>query len=239
MSKYQAVKYVRLSHADEKDSESNSVINQKSFINDFVSKNPDIEIVSEKVDDGYTGIIFDRPAFKEMMDDISAGKVNCVIVKDLSRLGRDYVETGRYLRRIFPAWGVRFIAINDNIDTMTDSGEDLGVTLKSIMNDAYCRDISVKTRSALAAKRRNGDYTGACAVYGYQKTKEENKNLLVVDDYTATVVQDIFRMRLEGMSAVKIADELNNLGVMSPIEYKKNKGLPHPTGGFADRENAK
>jgi len=121
MSKYQAVKYVRLSHADEKDSESNSVINQKSFIDDFVSKNADIEIFSEKVDDGYTGIIFDRPAFKEMMDDISAGKVNCVIVKDLSRLGRDYVETGRYLRRIFPAWGVRFIAINDNIDTMTDS----------------------------------------------------------------------------------------------------------------------
>ena len=125
----------------------------------------------------YSGIIFDRPAFKEMMQDITDGKINCVIVKDLSRLGREYIETGRYLRRVFPAYGVRFIAITDNIDTAHEnSGDDLTVSVKNIMNEAYCRDISIKTRTSLDIKRRNGDFVGAFPVYGYMKSKE-NKNL--------------------------------------------------------------
>ena len=150
-------------------------------------------------DDGYSGIIFDRPAFKEMMQDITDGKINCVIVKDLSRLGREYIETGRYLRRVFPAYGVRFIAITDNIDTAHEnSGDDLTVSVKNIMNEAYCRDISIKTRTSLDIKRRNGDFVGAFPVYGYMKS-EENKNLLVPDPYAARVVQDIFRMRRHGL----------------------------------------
>ena len=237
--KYKATKYVRLSYTDDKEKESDSIINQSRLIDDFVKDKADIEIVSEKIDDGYSGIIFDRPAFKEMMDDIASGKINCVIVKDLSRLGREYIETGRYLRRIFPAYGVRFIAINDNIDTAKDSyTDDLTISIKNIMNDSYCRDISIKTRSALEAKRNNGDYVGACTIYGYKKD-EENKNHLVIDEYAAKVVRDIFKMKIEGMSASKIADEINRLGILSPIEYKKNKGLPHPTGGYADRDNAK
>lgn len=238
MSEYQAIDYIRISYAEDKSKESDSVANQKKLIEDFVAQNPDIELVDEKIDDGYSGVIFDRPAFKEMMDDIRAGKINCVIVKDLSRLGREYIETGRYLRRIFPTYGVRFIAINDHIDTLKDSGDDLAVSLKNIINDAYSRDISVKTRSALAAKRRNGDYIGACTVYGYRKT-EENKNRLVIDEYAARVVQDIFRMKIDGASAAKIAEELNRIGVLSPIEYKKHNGLPHPKGGYADKEDAK
>jgi len=239
MSIWKAAKYVRLSYTDDKSNESDSVQNQKKLIDDFVQKDPDIEIVSEKVDDGYSGIIFDRPAFKEMMDDIQAGKINCVIVKDLSRLGREHTETGRYLRRIFPAYGVRFIAINDHIDTAKDSsGDDLAVSLKSIMNDAYCRDISVKTRSALAAKRKNGDYIGACPVYGYRKS-DDNKNQLAVDEYAAQVVRDIFRMKIEGASALNIASELNAMGIQSPHEYKKGKELPHPSGGYADKNNGK
>lgn len=238
MSEYQAIDYIRISYADDKSKESDSVANQKKLIEDFVAQNPDIELVDEKIDDGYSGVIFDRPAFKEMMDDIRAGKINCVIVKDLSRLGREYIETGRYLRRIFPTYGVRFIAINDHIDTLKDSGDDLAVSLKNIINDAYSRDISVKTRSALAAKRRNGDYIGACTVYGYRKT-EENKNQLVIDEYAARVVQDIFRMKIDGASAAKIAEELNRIGVLSPFEYKKHNGLPHPKGGYADIEDAK
>lgn len=114
MQVYKAAKYIRLSYTDDKSNESNSVGNQRKLIEDFVSRHPEIELVSEKVDDGYSGVIFDRPAFKEMMDDIMEGKINCVIVKDLSRLGREYIETGRYMRRVFPAYGVRFIAINDN-----------------------------------------------------------------------------------------------------------------------------
>ncbi len=239
MQKFQAAKYVRLSYADEKDRESNSVINQSQLIDEFLKDKPDIEVVSEKVDDGYSGIIFDRPAFQEMMNDISYGKINCVIVKDLSRLGREYIETGRYLRRIFPAYGVRFIAINDNIDTLKDSNtDDLIMSIKNIMNDSYCRDISVKTRSALETKRNNGDYVGACTIYGYKKD-EENKNHLVIDEYASKIVQDIFKMKIEGISAARIADELNRMGVLSPIEYKKNKGLPHPSGGYADKDNAK
>jgi DNA invertase Pin-like site-specific DNA recombinase len=189
-------------------------------------------------DDGVSGIIFDRPAFKEMMADIKAGKINCVIVKDLSRLGREYIETGRYLRRIFPAYGVRFIAVNDNLDTLTDSGDDLVVSVKSIINDAYCRDISVKTRSALNAKRENGDFVAAFPVYGYRRS-ESDKNRLVADDYPASVVQGIFRMKLEGVSALKISETLNARGVLSPLAYKKSRGLPYAKNGFCNCEDAK
>ena len=138
MPKYQATSYIRLSYTDDRSSESDSVTNQRKLIENFIERNPDIEIISEKIDDGYSGIIFDRPAFKEMMQDITDGKINCVIVKDLSRLGREYIETGRYLRRVFPAYGVRFIAITDNIDTAHEnSGDDLTVSVKNIMNEAY------------------------------------------------------------------------------------------------------
>lgn len=180
MPKYKATAYIRLSYTDDHSSESDSVSNQRKLIENFVERNPDIEVVSEKIDDGYSGIIFDRPAFKEMMQDVTDGNINCVIVKDLSRLGREYIETGRYLRRVFPAYGVRFIAITDSIDTAHDSGDDLTVSVKNIMNEAYCRDISIKTRSSLDVKRRNGDFVGAFPVYGYMKA-EDNKNLLVPD----------------------------------------------------------
>ena len=111
MPKYKADEYLRVSYAADRSEESDSIGNQKKLIEDFVAAHPDIEIVSERIDDGYSGVLFDRPAFQEMMNDIMAGKINCVIVKDLSRLGREYIETGRYLRQIFPAYGVRFISI--------------------------------------------------------------------------------------------------------------------------------
>ena len=186
MPKYKATAYIRLSYTDDHSSESDSVSNQRKLIENFVEHNPDIEVVSEKIDDGYSGIIFDRPAFKEMMQDVTDGNINCVIVKDLSRLGREYIETGRYLRRVFPAYGVRFIAITDSIDTAHDSGDDLTVSVKNIMNEAYCRDISIKTRSSLDVKRRNGDFVGAFPVYGYMKA-EDNKNLLVPDPYLSLI----------------------------------------------------
>lgn len=238
MPKYKATAYIRLSYTDDHSSESDSVSNQRKLIENFVERNPDIEVVSEKIDDGYSGIIFDRPAFKEMMQDVTDGNINCVIVKDLSRLGREYIETGRYLRRVFPAYGVRFIAITDSIDTAHDSSDDLTVSVKNIMNEAYCRDISIKTRTSLDVKRRNGDFVGAFPVYGYMKA-EDNKNLLVPDPYAARVVCDIFRMRLEGASASKIASELNRLGILSPLAYKKNNGLPYAKKGYADKADCK
>jgi len=236
--KYKAIIYIRLSSADDKQGESDSVVNQRKLINEWLKNHPEIEVVAEKVDDGWSGILFDRPAFKEMMEEIEAGRVNCCVCKDLSRLGREYIETGRYLRRIFPAYGVRFVAINDNIDTLNDSGDDLTVSLKSIINDAYCRDISIKTRSALNVKRASGDYVGACCVYGYRKS-EENKNKLELDEYASKIVRDIFTMKLGGYSAARIADSLNALGVLSPYRYKKDRGLPHPKKNYCDKDDAK
>jgi len=246
-TKYKAIKYIRLSDADDKTDangrktekhESDSIGNQRMQIDEYLKNQPEIEVVGEKVDDGFSGILFDRPAFKEMMVAIEEGRVNCVITKDLSRLGREYIETGRYLRRIFPSYGVRFIAINDNIDTLKDSGDDLTVSLRSIINDAYCRDISIKTRSALDAKRASGSFTGACPIYGYKKA-DGYRNQLSIDEHPASTVEDIFRMKLNGYSAARIAKMLNERGILSPIEYKKDRGLPHPRGGFADIDGAK
>lgn len=238
--KYKATMYMRISYTDDKSKESESLSNQRKMMEDFLEKYPDIEVVSEKLDDGYTGLLFDRPAFKEMMQDIIDEKINCVIVKDLSRLGREYIETGNYLRTVFPGYGVRFIAISEGIDTAKDedlSGK-LDVTLKTLMNDAYSQDISKKTRSALQAKRKNGEFVGACPVYGYRKNAGQ-KNTLVIDDYTAQIVRDVFQMKKDGLSAVKIADRLNQQGVLSPFEYKKSRDLPTPKGGFTDNDNSK
>jgi len=238
MPKYRAAAYLRLSYSNDLNAESDSVSNQRRLLEEYVKRQPDIELVSERVDDGYSGILFDRPAFQEMMQDIVDGTINCVIVKDLSRLGREYIETGRYLRRIFPAYGVRFIAVNDNIDTAHEQpGDNLNISLRSVINDSYCRDISVKTRSALLSKRKNGEYVGACPIYGYRKS-EENKNQLVIDEYAARVVQDIFRRKIDGASAKRISEELNSMGILSPLAYKINRGLPHPTGGCADSPDA-
>lgn len=238
MPKYQAAEYIRLSYTDDKMSESDSVGNQRKLIENFVSQNADIEVIEEKIDDGYSGIIFDRPAFKEMMQDVTDGKINCVIVKDLSRLGREYIETGRYLRRIFPAYGVRFIAINDNIDTARENcGDDLAVSVKNIMNEAYCRDISIKTRSSLDVKRRNGDFVGAFPIYGYLKSSE-SKNKLEPDPYASRVVRDIFRMRLEGSSASRIAAELNRLCVFRLWHTRRTTACLTPSAATQTRKTA-
>ena len=238
MQVYKAIKYIRLSYTDDKTTESDSVANQRRLIDDYIARHPEIEVVAEKIDDGYSGVLFDRPAFQEMMRMIEQGEANCVIVKDLSRLGREYIETGRYMRRVFPAYGVRFIAINDNVDTENDAADDLTVSVKNIMNEAYCRDISVKTRSALEVKRRSGDFVGAFTIYGYIKVGDKHKSL-EVDEYAANVVRDIFRKRLEGFSASHIADELNWMGVLSPLAYKRNNGMPHAKGGYTDRKDCK
>lgn len=137
MQVYKAIKYIRLSYTDDKTVESDSVANQRRLIDDYIARHPEIEVVAEKIDDGYSGVLFDRPAFQEMMRMIEQGEANCVIVKDLSRLGREYIETGRYMRRVFPAYGVRFIAINDNVDTENDAADDLTVSVKNIMNEAW------------------------------------------------------------------------------------------------------
>lgn len=222
---YNACIYARLSRDDGDKLESDSITNQKALIRDFLSKHPEIHVVSEKTDDGYSGVNFGRPAFQEMMDEIRSGKVNCVVVKDLSRFGRNYIEAGNYIERVFPFMGVRFIAINDSYDSLDKNQSDsLIIPFKNLINDAYCKDISVKIRSQLEIKRKKGQFIGAFAVYGYLKD-EEDHNKLVVDTYASEVVRAIFKWKLEGMSQGRIADKLNMQGVLCPMEYKISLGM--------------
>lgn len=228
---YHAAIYVRLSKEDgdvagASKAESNSISNQKELIRNFLKDKEDIVVVSERVDDGYSGSSFERPGFQQMLEDIRKGVVDCVVVKDLSRFGREYIDSGRYIERLFPAMGVRFIAVNDHYDSLKGDGQgdEILVPFKNLINDAYCRDISVKIRSHLEVKRKNGEFIGAFAPYGYQKDGEDHHRL-VVDTYAAGVVQDIFRMKLHGMSQDAIAGKLNRDGVLSPMEYKNSMGI--------------
>ena len=225
INSYNACIYARLSRDDGDKLESDSIINQKALIRDFLSKHPEIHAVSEKTDDGYSGVNFDRPAFQEMMEDIRSGKINCVVVKDLSRFGRNYIEAGNYIERVFPFLGVRFIAINDNYDSLDRNQSDsLIIPFKNLINDAYCKDISVKIRSQLEIKRKKGQFIGAFAAYGYLKV-EEDHNKLVVDTYASEIVRAIFKWKIQGMSQGRIANKLNMQGVLCPMEYKLSLGM--------------
>ena len=179
-------------------------------------------MVQEFCDDGYTGANFDRPDFQRMMEQVKQRKINCIIVKDLSRFGRDYIDSGKYIEKIFPSLGIRFIAINDNYDSAQShqAGNEIILPFKNLINDSYSRDISIKIRSNLDIKRRNGEFVGSHVVYGYRRS-EEDKNKLVIDQTVAPIIQSIFAMKLDGFSPAQIADKLNNDGVPSPYEYKR------------------
>lgn len=227
---YKAAIYVRLSKedgdvSDVSKAESNSISNQKELIREFLKNKEDIAVVSERVDDGYSGVNFERPAFQLMLEDIKQGKVDCVVVKDLSRFGRNYIESGRYIEKIFPMLGVRFIAINDNYDSLIGKSQtdEIVIPFKNLINDAYCRDISIKIRSHLDVKRRKGEFIGSFTVYGYRKD-EQDHNHIVIDEYASGIVEKIFIWKIEGMSQQGIADRLNNMGILSPAEYKKSCG---------------
>lgn len=235
---WNACGYVRLSREDGDREESNSVTGQKDLIRDFFARNPDLRECGMKVDDGFTGSNFQRPAFQEMIADVKAGKINCIVVKDLSRFGRDHLEAGEYIERIFPFLGVRFIAINDHYDSLHSNSDSdaLILPVKNLINEAYCRDISIKVRSQLEIKRRRGDFIGSFAVFGYQKDPD-NHNRLTVDEYAAGVVRDIFRWKLAGVSAGDIADRLSQSGISTPMDYKRSQGLSYSTSFRTKRES--
>ena len=226
---YNAAIYLRLSRDDEdidgNKSESNSISSQRDMIRSFIRKQDDMEIYDIYVDDGFSGANFDRPEFKRMMKDIEAGRVDCVIVKDLSRLGRDYIEAGRLIQKTFPAFSVRFIALTDHFDSLTaDYNEtSLVVPVKNFVNDSYSRDISGKVRSHQKIKREKGEFIGSFTVFGYKKS-EDNRNQLVPDDYAADIVKKIFAWKIEGYSNLAIAKRLDEMGILSPMEYKKLRG---------------
>lgn len=230
-NKFLVAVYLRLSREDGDKTESDSIANQRQLIHNYLSSQPTLQFVKEYIDDGYTGSNFDRPGFIKMMEDIRRQKINCIIVKDLSRFGRNYIEVGRYIDKKFPAMGIRFIAINDQYDNAKESNdtEQIIVPFKNLINDAYCRDISIKVRSQLDVKRKNGKFIGSFAAYGYLKDPKD-KNHLIIDNYAAEIVQLVFNMKLDGFSAMAIAEELNNMGVLPPMEYKRMCGYNYNSG---------
>ena len=212
--------YCRLSRDDGTETESNSIGNQKKML---TQKAKELGLTNTKyyVDDGYTGTNFNRPAFQELLDDIEMGYISVVIVKDLSRLGRDYVSVGHYTDNYFPEHNVRFIAVNDMVDS--DEGENEIAPFKNVMNEMYARDISRKVRSAHRIRGNMGEPLSQ-PPYGYMKSPE-NKKKWIIDPEAAEVVRDIYRMCLEGMGNESIARELQNKQVLIPMAYWQSKGL--------------
>ena len=189
--------YCRLSREDGDRMESDSIGNQRKLLESYIESHPELVTAECYADDGYTGTNFQRPAFQRMLRDIESGRIRCVLVKDLSRFGRDYIETGRYLERWLPEHGVRFIAVTDNIDSVRGA-YDMMMPLKNLFNTQYARDISQKVKSSLHAKQQRGEFIGAFASYGYCKDPQ-NHNHLVIDPPAAEVVRRIFTLFENGM----------------------------------------
>lgn len=209
--------YIRLSKEDETEGLSESVTNQLSLLNEFV-KNHRLSVYDVYIDDGWSGTSFDRPEFKRMIADIEQKKVNMVITKDLSRLGRDYIMTGHYMERYFPEKQVRYISLLDGIDTGVESTANDITPFRAIMNDMYAKDISKKIKSVKHDKQRKGEFIGGKALYGY-KLHPTEKNKIIIDEDAAPTVRYIFGMALEGMSCRQIAVRLNEEGVPTPSQY--------------------
>lgn len=214
--------YERLSREDGDRLESDSIVNQQRMLEDYCARHTEFRVVEHYSDDGYTGTNFDRPAFQRLLKDIESGKVTCVIVKDLSRFGRDYIDMGYYLERYFPDHGVRFIAVNDNVDSQRGP-YDMMLPLKNVFNTQYAKDISEKVRSAFEVKQRRGEFVGAFASYGYLKDPDK-RNHLIIDPVAGAVVRRVFEMAASGMGQIRIVLTLNEEKVPCPSEYKRLMG---------------
>ena len=222
---YLAGGYIRLSVEDSGNPGADTIHAQRELVLKYIESQTDMKFCDIYCDNGRTGTNFERPEFERLMSDIREGRIDCIVVKDLSRFGRNYLETGNYLERIFPFLNVRFVAINDNFDTLTAERDAEGyiVPLKNIFNGAYSRDISRKSGSALATKQRNGEFIGSWAPYGYQKSAVDNHKL-EPNSETAPIVQMIFQWRASGVSYLQIARKLNEMGIPSPSRYHYQRG---------------
>ena len=214
---YKAAFYIRLSKEDDNEKESESVTNQRSLLADFAAKHR-LDVVDSYIDDGFSGTSFDRPDFQRLVADIQAKKVNMVVTKDMSRLGRDYIQTGYYLEKFFPSHGVRYISILDGVDTGIDSTINDITPFKAIMNDMYAKDISKKITSVKRDKQRKGLFIGGKAAYGY-KISDTHKNTIEIDPPAAEIVRRIFALATHGKSCREIAVILNGEGVPTPAQY--------------------
>lgn len=231
--------YLRISREDGTEGESNSLQNQRKLIAHYVAEHPEFILCREWSDDGISGSHFKRQGVQELFQAVEQGEIDCILVKDLSRFGREYIETGYYLQEYFPSHHVRFIAICDGYDSSTSEfmEQSLLMPILNILNDSYCQDISKKVRMQQMIKRREGAYIGAFCVYGYKKD-DKNPNHLMVDREPAGVVQYIFALRLLGNSAEKICARLNDEKIPSPYQYKKLLGSAYASG-LAGKEDSR
>ena len=219
--------YVRLSIENSgKDDDGDSIANQISFCKAYLAEHTDLKLYDIYEDNGEKGTNFDRPAFKRMMDDIRGGKVKCVLVKDLSRFGRDYIEAGEYLEKIFPFMGIRFISITDGYDSLNcdDAESALMIPLKNMINDVYAKDISRKIITSFRARQEKGEFLPAFAPYGYVKSKEVAYRY-EIDQETAPYVRMIFEWKAEGVSHNEICKRLNDMGAVTPARRKVDLGI--------------
>ncbi|KAB1437977.1 recombinase [Tissierella sp. P1] len=238
--RWKLAQYIRLSKEDinrGKD-DSNSVTNQKALLDDYYQQHID-EFESTQppyVDDGYTGTDTNRDSFQRLLSDIYAKKVNCVIVKDLSRLSRNYTDAGSLIENLFVQMNVRFISLTEGIDSYLnpDSISNLIVPITNVINDNFCYQTSKKIRQVFDMKRRNGEFIGGFAAYGYKKNPKD-KNALIVDEEAAEIVKNIYEWFLDGMSKNAIVHNLNDRGILCPSEYKKSKGLNYQNPSGSER----
>ena len=228
---YRAAIYCRLSSEDGADHESMSIGNQRALLTEYVEKQG-WEVVDTYIDDGFSGTNFDRPGFQRMIADIEKGRINLVITKDLSRLGRNYIMCGQYTEIYFPERHVRYIALNDGVDTLNQTSSMDITPFKHILNDMYAKDISTKIKSTLHTKARRGEYLGALDPYGYMRHPDD-KHKLIINEETAPIVRRIFEMSAAGMGSRSICTVLNDEGILSPAEYTRfRKHDPTKDGEF-------
>lgn len=230
---YVVALYIRLSMEDDdlgrEKRESDSITNQRALLKEYLKNHEEFAdcTVIEKCDDGYSGVHFDnRPQFTELITLAKKGKINCIMVKDFSRFGRNYIELGNYLDQIFPFLGIRFISVNDNYDSAALNGETSGldVAFKNLIYDYYSREMSKKQRIAWRRMAENGEYNAGFTLYGYKKAPDD-KHKLVVDEETAPIVKEIFSMKLSGIGTSHIAKCLNDRGVPSPAELGRQRNI--------------
>lgn len=229
MNKYKVAAYLRLSKEEfSNEKESNSITNQKIIINNYLKEHNEYKLVDYYIDDGYSGTNFDRPEFQRMLEDIKNKKIDVIIIKDLSRLGRNYIETGNFIEVIFPAMGVSVMSVDENCEINSSDyyGDDY-LPLKNLFNDMYAKDISKKVRSSLIVKKYNGEFTGKLAPYGYIKDPKD-KHKFLIDKNVSHIIKKIFDMILDGKSRRQVADFLNDNDILTPSEYlniNTNEGI--------------
>jgi site-specific DNA recombinase len=226
MMKYEVAVYCRLSQDDKDKSISNSIVNQQKILMRYISNHEDLEYKETYIDDGFTGTNFSRPGFERMIRDIDNGKITCVIVKDLSRFGREHITVDNYLENIFPLNGVRFISLTENIDSYKNPQkmQSIEIPFRNLLNEEYAKDISRKTRASLESKRRQGKYVGNSTPYGFIKDPND-KNKLLIDKIASKVVYQIFVWFIEGLNQTQIANKLNSMNVLCPMAHKVNLGI--------------